>query len=328
MAKSRVTLADVADRAGVTKSTVSKILSGQGTYPDATRERVKAVAAELRYMPSAMARALRTGKSRTVGLVTSDQLGRFSIPVLHGAEEYLRERGVSILLGDARGDAELEQQYAQTLADREVEGIIVVGHRSDPREPIKADPTIPVVYAYSASRRQRDRSVIPDDHHGGRLAGEHLRQIGCARIAYVGGPEDYAACHIRLAGLREGAGSVPVDTVTFEPWSEAGGRHAGAQLLDTAGSFPIGVFCANDQLARGVLTAALTHGLRIPQDVRIVGFDDWQDMTLATEPELSSVYMDLHTVGMHAADILINNKAVSSAVSVPCSLAVRGSSKR
>src|SRR5256884_7669537 len=139
----RVTIRDVAAEAGVAIGTASKALNGQGKLRAETRERVTEVAQRLGFAPNTLAQALLAGRSFTVGLITTDSFGRFSIPVMLGAEDALGAGQISIFMCDGRGDPIREQHYLRTLLGRRVDGIIVTGRRVDPRPPIGADLPVP-----------------------------------------------------------------------------------------------------------------------------------------------------------------------------------------
>ena len=134
-------------------------MNDTGQLRPETRRRVLAAAAELGFVPNPQARSLTSGRTFTVGLLTSDSIGRFSIPVLQGVEDALGAGSISVLLCDARGDAERERKYVRTLLSRRVDGIIVTAKATDVRVSIGSLP-VPVVYAYAQSDRSEDRAVI------------------------------------------------------------------------------------------------------------------------------------------------------------------------
>lgn len=301
-------LADVAALAGVTVGTASKALTGSGALKLETRQRVLAAAERLNYRANTAARALTSGRSYTVGLLTSDSLGRFSVPVMLGAEDSLATGQMAILFCDARADPVREQHWLKTLVARNVDGIIVTSHRSDARPSISHLVPVPVVYAYSPSDDPDDTSVIMDDEHGGRLAGQHLAEVGRRRLLYIGGPSSYTASHLRLRGFASAiqvAGAELAGPPIFTDWEEDGGRQA-ARIVTQRGDAFDGVFCANDQIARGFLGELQAQGRRVPEDVSIVGFDNWEAMTLATRPRLTSIDMNLKRVGEIAASRLLD----------------------
>ena len=333
-----MTLASVATRAGVSIGTVSKALSGTGRMRPETRERVVEAAAELGFTPNANAQSLHSGRTWTVGLITTDGIGRFSSPVLLGAEDALGAGQISVLLCDTRGDAIREQHHLRTLAERRVDGIIVTGRRTDAaarRWP--AVGSIPTVYAFSPSTDPDDVSVVSDDAGGAALAVEHLLALGRTRIAHVTGPAHHAAAQQRAARTLEllaAAGLAPAaGRVHYGDWSEAWGRRAAEAVLRAAPDTDA-VFCGNDQIARGVADALRERAIRVPDDIAIVGYDNWDTMALASRPPLTTIDMNLGEVGRVAALRLIEaidqgtaqaGTRQTGTITIPCRLIVRES---
>ena len=198
-----MTITDVARLAGVSPGTASKALNGRGGISADTAERVRQAAEQLGYQPNALARGLLTGRSFTVGLITTDSFGRFSIPVMQGAEDALGPGRISVFLCDSRDDLIREQHYLRTLLERRVDGIIVTGRRQDPREPIGRGLPVPVVYAMTHSTDPGDLSLIPDDEQGGALAVHHLLSTGRTSIGHVTGPRRFKAAVLRAAGAEK-----------------------------------------------------------------------------------------------------------------------------
>ena len=327
----RVTIRDVAAEAGVSIGTASKALNGQGKLRAETRERVAQVAERLGFAPNTLAQALLAGRSFTVGLITTDSFGRFSIPVMLGAEDALGTGQISVFMCDTRDDPERERRYVEMLSARRVDGLIVTGRRIEPRPPVIAGPGIPVVYAMTQPLGGGGPAVLPDDEGGGRTVAEHLLAAGRGRIAHITGPERFLAARQRAAGfgsMLEKAGTRPCGGVRFGEWSERWGRRAAGQLLaDEPGVDAI--VCGSDQIARGVGDTLRAVGRRVPDDVALVGFDNWEPMVAGAQPPLTSVDMCLEEVGRAAAERLlaaIGGVPEPGIHTVPCRLIVRQSS--
>ncbi|WP_405883330.1 LacI family transcriptional regulator [Streptomyces sp. NBC_01136] len=325
-------LADVAALAGVSVGTASKALNGGGRMRPETRQRVLDAVEALGFRPNQHAQSLHTGRSWTVGLMTTDGIGRFSTPVLLGAEDALGAGKISVLLCDTRGDAIREQHHLRNLMDRRVDGIIVTGRRTDPRPPLTGIGAVPIVYALSPSTDPADTSVVSDDRGGARLAVEHLLATGRTRIAHVTGPEHHAAARDRarhaVAHLEQSSLGLATGRVHYGEWSEAWGRRAVDALLRTAPDTDA-FFCGNDQIARGVTDALRERGVGVPGEIAVVGYDNWDTMALASRPPLTTIDMDLTEIGRIAALRLL--EAIDSARApgvhtVPCRLIVRESS--
>ncbi|MFD6415192.1 LacI family DNA-binding transcriptional regulator [Streptomyces sp. NPDC060194] len=330
----RPTISDVASKAGVAIGTASKALSGSGQLRAETRERVLASARELGYQPNSLAKSLQSGRTYTVGLMTSDSVGRFNQPLMLGINDALGAGRMSVFLCDARGDGVREQYFLDSLIARQVDGIIVTGWRTDHRPPLGGDRLgVPVVYAYAHSADPADVSVLPDDEHGGRLVGEHLVATGRRRIAVVTGPVDYEAVPQREAGLRAAladAGLEPLPgQVLHGDWSESWGREAVDILLSQQTAFDA-VFCGSDQIARGVADQLRDRGVKVPTDVALVGFDNWEVFAETTRPPLTSIDMNMEELGRVAARRLldlIDGTPRSGVERLPCRIVVRESSR-
>jgi LacI family transcriptional regulator len=328
----RPTIADVARRAAVSIGTVSKAVNGKGRLRPETRDRVLAAARELDYQPDALARSLRRQRTFTVGLITSDSFGRFSIPVLLGLEDTLGADRISVYLCDARGDPVRERYYVDSLLSRRVDGIVVAGRRSDPRPPIsRQELPVPVVYAMTQSSGPSDLSLVPDDEHGGRLATGHLLARGNRRFAHITGPVRFEAVRRRAAGMRAALAQsgleLSEDEVLSGPWSEAWGREAAEVLLRRSRAVDA-IFCGSDQIARGVAEVLRERGVRIPDDVALAGYDNWDVMALAARPPLTTVDMNLDRLGRAAGQevlSMLDGQRRSGVLRLPCDLVVRAS---
>ncbi|MBV9380198.1 MAG: LacI family DNA-binding transcriptional regulator [Streptosporangiaceae bacterium] len=325
----RATIRDVAAAAGVSIGTASKALNGQGKLRAETRERVANAAQQLGFAPNTLAQALLAGRSFTVGLITTDSFGRFSIPVMLGAEDALGTGQISVFMCDTRDDPDREQRYIEMLSARRVDGLIVTGRRIEPRPPVRVAPSIPVVYAMTQPADGGAPAVLPDDESGGRAAAGHLLGIGRRRIAHITGPERFLCARLRARGFAAAlseAGTEPCGDILYGEWSERWGREAAGQLL--AGR-PDAIFCGSDQIARGVADTLRAVGRRVPEDVALVGFDNWAPMALGALPSLTSVDMCLEEVGRIAAGHLlaaIGGEHPHGVHTVPCRLVVRESS--
>ena len=301
-----VTIVDVAALAGVAVGTASKALNGKGSLRPETRARVREAAERLRYLPSAAARSLQTGRTYTVGMITTDTIGRFSIPVMMGAEDALGGGEMSVFLCDGRDDPIREQYYIRTLLSRRVDGIIVTGRRSGTRLPIAADIPVPVVYAFISSSGKNDCSVVADEAGGARRAIEHLISTGRRRIAHVTGPEHHNSaavrCNAAMLALAD-AGLTMVGGPLYGAWNESWGRQAAGALL-RSGEIDA-VFAGNDQIARGLADGFQSLDRRVPEDIALVGFDNWDVIVEGSRTPLTSVDMDLQGIGRTAAELLL-----------------------
>jgi LacI family transcriptional regulator len=192
------------------------------------------------------------------------------------------------------------------------------------------DLPVPVVYAYAPSDDPGDLSIICDNVGAGRLAVEHLIACGRTRIAHISGDSRYAAARDRAEGVLAGladAGLSQVGDVRYGSWSEAWGRAAAAMLLDRHPDVDA-VFCGSDQVARGVIDMVRERGRRIPDDVAVMGFDNWEILAADARPPLTSVDMNLEEVGRAAARAVfaaLDGAPSSGVEALPCRVVIRGS---
>jgi len=303
MTDKRPTLADVAKVADVSIATASKALNGRSQVKNETRDRVIRAAEQLSFRPNMLARQLQRGRSGAIGLVTHDLEGRFSIPILMGAEDEAGTGELSVLLCDARGDKLRERYHVQALLGRHVDGLIVVGARPDTRPSLGGLP-VPVVYAYAPSDDPDDMSQVCDNVEAGKRVAEHLIARGRRKIALVSGDDTYGAAGERVAGamsVMKEAGLQPVgEKALYGSWDEAWGRTAVETIL---GRYPDvdAVICGSDQIARGALDTLREHGREVPDDVAVTGHDNWEAIVGHSRPRLTSVDMNLEELGRRAA---------------------------
>ncbi|WP_231500000.1 LacI family DNA-binding transcriptional regulator [Saccharothrix sp. NRRL B-16314] len=321
----------MAKLAGVSISTASKALNGRDEVAPETRARVQHAAARLSFQPNALARGLISGRTRTIGLLTDELGGRFSIPVLLGVENALANEQMSVLLCDARGDAIRRRHYISTLLARQVDGFIVLGDDNDVRPSLTRDIPVPVVYAYGESDDPDDLSVPADDEGGARLAVEHLVSLRRKHIGHITGPQSYRAARDRVTGLQHVLAEHGLTLAGGDPlygqWSQRWGRHATRALLATAPEVDA-IFCGSDQIAVGVADVLHDLGRRVPEDVAVVGYDNWEEFATDCRPPLTTVDLDLEHLGATAARLLLDaldGRPAGGVVRHPCRLVVRES---
>ena len=302
------TIWDVARDAGVSVSTVSKALNGRGQLRAETRSLVQSAAARLNFRPNNLAQALLRKRSFTVGLISTDSHGRFSIPLLQGIEDALEAAQISVFLCTAADDLARERQHVSSLLAKRVDGIIVTGRRIDPRPPIAPGLPVPVVYVMTQSENPDDVSFIPDDGHGGQLAVSHLVTSGRRKIAHVTGPQRFLAARLRAAAAQEvlAAAGLPLAAgqVLYGEWGEEWGRQAAHTVLHNEPEADA-IFCGSDQIARGVADALREAGRRVPDDIALVGYDNWELFAATCRPPLTTVDMCLRDLGQLAARTLL-----------------------
>jgi LacI family transcriptional regulator len=228
---------------------------------------------------------------------------------LVGIEHALKEASISVFLCNAADDPELEKRHIEALLAKRVDGLIITSRRTDPRPPVDLGRTrVPVVYAYAQTNQPGARQVLPDDRRGGLIATEHLISLGRERIVHITGPERFLAARQRAEGFRQAMKDASLSAgrsvVRNGSWSEEWGRAAVAELLPSVRRFDA-IFCGSDQIARGCADALREAGVRVPEDVALVGYDNWKMIAAATRPPLTTIDMNLQDLGAQAGGLLI-----------------------
>ncbi|MEX1181262.1 MAG: LacI family DNA-binding transcriptional regulator [Cucumibacter sp.] len=332
-ASGRPTIRDVARLAKVSIGTVSKALNNNGSLRQDTRDRVAKVAKQIGFLPNDLAQSLHRGQSFTVGLISNDSFGRFTMPILEGLEACLADRRIAVFMCNATDDSERERQHLDQLMGKRVDGLVVTARRADRRPRIEVGRNAPpIIYVFSQPDDPAALSLLPDDEGGLRLATEHLIGVGRKRIAHVTGPERFEAVLLRRNGYRKALADAglkePKHGYLSGEWSEAWGREAVGSLFGDRSRAPDGIVCGNDQIARGVLDTLREIGVAVPREVSVVGFDNWEVMATSARPPLTSIDMNLRNLGREAGLRLIDmirGERLSGVRRLPCSLVVRDS---
>jgi len=297
-----VTIKTVAKKAGVSTGTVSNVLSGNRPVSDAVRQRVLQAIDELDYQPNMVASSLVTGRSKTIGAVMAGyhlKLGS----VLAGIDTGAREKGFSLLVSRL-GDNEDPIKHLHALSGRRVDGVIwVVPETEDSHrwiESARIDPTIPIVFVFGASRLQHS-SIWMDNFAGGYSATRHLIEHGCRRVGHISGPLEYLEAKERKAGWEKALSEAEIEpTMICEgDWYEESGQSCITYMLEQWPDIEA-VFVASDGCALGAINALQKSGRKIPEDVKVIGFDDILYLDY-TNPPLTSVRQDYFSMGDCAA---------------------------
>jgi LacI family transcriptional regulator len=333
LGRARLTIRDVARLSNVSVGTVSKALNNSGSLRQETRDRVITVAKELGFRPNDLAQSLHRGQTFTVGLISNDSFGRFTMPIMEGLEECLADSRIAVFMANATDDHEREARHVEQLIGKRVDGIVVTARRADKREPLAVPARdMPLIYVFSRVDDPDAYCLLPDDEGGAVLATEHLIKLGRRRIAHVTGPERFEAVRLRRDGYRKTLAAAGIGEVEgfYLPgvWSEGWGREAVSQLFKGRRLPPDAIFCGNDQIARGAADALRERGIVVPDAVSIVGFDNWEVMADATRPPLTSVDMNLKHLGREAGLRLIDmiaGKRLHGVQRLACTLVVRES---
>ena len=304
-----VTLSDVATAAKVDLSTASRVLRGGGRVSTETRKRILETARMLDFRPNAQAQFLATGVSKTVGVLTMNAPAVFAMPVLTGVASAFGRADVATLLYDARAEESILNESVRKLHARNIDGLLVLGdgQLGSPLRSISAGFDVPVAYAYALSDNPADAWFMPDNEMAGRIATEHLLEIGRTRIAHISAKHDLGA-QDRAEGYRKAldAAGLPValDQPIMGNWTRRWGAEAARAMLEERADVDA-IFCGNDQIALGVYGVLRAAGVRIPDDVALVGVDNWEGLVGNNDNLLTTVDLSLNAVGGRAADFLV-----------------------
>lgn len=324
----RVTMADVALASGVSIGTVSKALNNRGQLRENTRDKILAAAQELGF--SQQAASSPTTDVLTIGLVTSDDIGRFSIPVMYGLEDAFGSEQASVLISNSRGDLVRERHCVETLAARNVDAIVVMTNLTGPRAPLPRT-SVPIVYVMGESADEGDMSVIVDQVQGMLLALEYAAALGHRTIAYVAGPRQDFSARVRAQAVQDHVGTFGMsligDRSLYGNWSEAWGRQAAQMLRQRVEPVDL-VLCGSDEIGRGLADGLREAHVVVPHDVAVIGFDNWAPAAQNSRPALTTIDMNLEELGRAAgARVLeaIGGTGRPGVEAHPCQLIVRDS---
>jgi len=272
------TIRDVAERAGVSTATVSRVLAGIGNPNPGTAAAVQTAARELAYRASGVARSLRTRRTRTLGLIVTDIQNPFFPELVQAADMAARAAGYSILLGSAAYDEQRAMHYLDLMVDSRVDGLIIASSQLSPETWSRlATSPVPVVVVNAEPAGAAVTVITSDNVGGARLAAAHLIALGHRRMAYIRGHKGFTADGPRMAGFRAAcreAGIPAADILEVRGDGQVEGGELAAAGLIAAESGVTAIGCYNDMTAIGAMRAIRRAGLRVPLDVSIVGCDD------------------------------------------------------
>ncbi|CAN7359367.1 LacI family DNA-binding transcriptional regulator [Microbacterium sp. LjRoot45] len=335
MAK-RVTLDDVAERAGVHKATASRALNERTQHqvnPETLR-RVRRAARELDYQPDAVARSLRTSSTQTIGIIIPDLMNPIFPPLVRGIEHFLQPRGYSALIANTDGYSQAESAAFDSLLQRRVDGFILATGRMADQE-FLADARRRGIRVVLANREaSTDYPVVMADNASGIAAAvQHLAGLGHRDVVHLAGPDDFSTTRTRAVAFTQATAAAGMrgEIVSGVALTAEAGEQAMDAVISRPGARPTAVVAGNDLVALGVIHSLRAHGLDCPGDVSVVGYND---MPFAGDfsPALTTVRVPLREIGIEAARALIG--AVEAAestvqdsltITLPVSLIVRES---
>ncbi|MDN4594529.1 LacI family DNA-binding transcriptional regulator [Polycladomyces subterraneus] len=306
----RPTIKDVAKKANVSVATVSRVLHNQPGYSEKTRQKVLKVIEEMGYHPNAIARGLINKRTQTIGVLFPNVSSMFSSKVLRGIEHATHHRDYSVVVCNTDKDGRRTMKYLNVLWEKQVDGIIFVSERL--KEEYYATLTamnIPVVLLSTFSPEYPFPYIKVDDQQAAYDATEYLIKQGHRRIALIGGTKSDPLAGIpRVEGYRQALQNYGIpfreELITYGDFGYHSGRRAMEKLLRTAPGFTA-VFAASDEMAAGALSAAYHNGIKVPDELSVIGYDDLQIAEMAIPP-LTTVGQPLFEMGKWAAEMLMN----------------------
>ena len=309
MPRPQVTIRDVAAAAGVHASTVSRMLRGKSAQPGPTRERVLNAAQQLGYQPNLLARALTENRAPVVPLLIPDVANAFFPEVALGAEEAARRAGYALILCNTESASNLERQYLESLVPLQVPFVMVVPNSEASIDVLREFAVLcPMVIVDRKLDGLDLPSVTVDNKLGGRLATDHLLGLGHVRIACITGPQDASTARDRLRGY-----ALEMEARSLEPTVIAGGFTTAdgtraARVFLRLRSRPTAVTAPNDLAALAFIRELEAHGVRVPADVSVVGFDDLI-FAAYSRPALTTVHQPARRMGSMAINVALSPSA-------------------
>ena len=309
--KGQVTIKDIAEELNISTSTVSRALKDHPAISDATKKAVNEMANKLNYQPNTLAMGLRQRRTKTIGVVIPEVVHFFFSTVISGIEEVAHSHGYSVILTQSNEEYERERLNIQSLYNHRVDGILmdVAMNTSDFQhiEDIRERGT-PIVYFDRLVESLPGSKVITDDFRGAYLATKHLVDLGYTRIAHLAGPPGLSITKNRLEGYKKALidSKLGIDENLIIPGVgiEVDKSKSIAREMLMWRHRPQAVFCVNDPAALGTLSAAQELGIKVPDELAIIGFSNWQ-FTEFTHPTLTTVDQPGYKIGYEAASILI-----------------------
>jgi DNA-binding LacI/PurR family transcriptional regulator len=323
------TIVDVARRAGVSKSLVSLALRGDPRVREEKRRAVERAAEQLGYRPNAVARSLVSKRTNVIGVMLSDLHNQYFMEVVDGIETEAHGADYRALINTGGRQAEREWDAVETLLQLRTDGVILAGTVLPSARILAAAAAVPLVLVARSSRSPAVDSVANDDRAGARLAVAHLVELGHRHVAHVDGG-DGAGAQARRRGFLDAmrdAGLASEAVVARGDYTEAGGAEGVDRLLASKGRWPTALFVANDLAAVGALHTLERHGLRVPEDVSVVGYDNTALAHLG-HIDLTTIDQPKRSLGATAVQLLLERittgRGTARHVVLPPRLVVRG----
>lgn len=304
------TIRDVARHADVSLGTVSNFLSGKKPISDPMRKRVEAAIEELHFVPNAAVRVMQGGRSHVIAFIVPDSGNPFFLEVARGIEDFAIDNGHVVVSCNTEGDLERELHYAKALSEMRVGAVIAVA--STTNEHLLRTLQKSGVRVVTLGRQMPGGlfpTIAVDDLRGGFIAMSHVLERGHARVAFLGAPEAESQIRERYAGCIAAYSAAGLDSATLlrvdADLNSPTARSAASRAILSLDPRPTAVVCANDVIALALEAEAIRAGLRIPEDLAIVGYDDIEGAAIAPVP-LTTVFQPRYDLGHRAAQLALS----------------------
>jgi DNA-binding LacI/PurR family transcriptional regulator len=304
------TIKDIAKRAGVSHSTVSRALRGNPLISDETTERIRLIAQEMGYHPSAAARSLKTNQTGALGVIVRNIDDPFFSEILQGIEDVAQSEGYSLFISSSQNKTDRERLIVKAMREHRVDGVIIcstVFSASQSRELV--EHSVPIVVVNNQAAEDYRYAIHHDDLDGSRQITRHLIELGHRRIAYLGNSISGRTTLHRQSGFQQEMQSagrpVPQGYIHQVPGGEPEHGLAGVDHFLNLADRPTALVCFNDMMAIGVLKGLRQAGVRVPEDISVTGFDNIV-LSAYTHPPLTTFDQPKHFIGAEAARLLLN----------------------
>lgn len=304
------TMKDIAKLAGVSSSTVSHVINKSRYVSEEISERVNKAAKELNYFPSALARSLKTNRTNTIGMLVTNSTNPFFGEVVKGVERHCYQRGYNLILCNTEGDYARMRDSIETLMQKRVDGLILMcpSLEGENIEVFDRYPSIPVVVMDWGSVSFESDKIQDNSFQGGYIATQHLLDSGHTQLGCITGPLNKYQAQMRFDGFKQALSDKGVGLNLA--WVEEGnfeceGGFEAFERLFAKGQLPSALFVCNDMMAMGAINAASKHGVRIPEDLSIIGYDDLH-ISKFMSPALTTIHQPKFRLGQAAVDAVLN----------------------
>jgi LacI family transcriptional regulator, repressor for deo operon, udp, cdd, tsx, nupC, and nupG len=298
---------DVAKIANVSVATVSRVISQPDRVSKETRQKVLEVIKELNYQPHMIARQFRTKETKTILVVVPDITKAFFSEVLRGIEHTALQNGYQVILGDTENDIEREREYINLLLKKQVDGMVLLTARVDKKSLEEISNQFPVVLACEYMNGLNIPTVSIDNISSARKVTEHLIQLGHTKVAHITGPINVVLSRDRLRGYQQAMlkHDLILDSAFIQEgdFSFESGYNQMLKLMALE-TIPTAIFVFNDEMAIGAIAAVKDSGLKVPEDIAVVGFDNVK-MSSVYEPRITTIEQPKYKIGKKAMDLLL-----------------------